>query len=135
MAHDPATVWMVHHGTGRQGVHGDLVLTDRELIFRPEIRGAKRDLDLLGETVLALADVTKVIRARGTPVLEVHARTPGVPRVILFYFAKPPDIYSSPMTNPKRAGATYLASSNLLYLEEIRDWVGAIDAARRSAGG
>jgi hypothetical protein len=130
----PVTVWMVHKETGRQGVRGELILAGRTLIFRPEVRGAKRNLDLLGETVLPLADVRKAERARGTPVLEVWHGIEDLPAVVLFYFVKPPDIYSSPMMNPRSAGATYLANSNLLYREEIDRWVGAIEAARQMAG-
>lgn len=131
---DPATVWMVHKRTGRQGVRGDLILKGRELVFRPEIRGAKRDLDLLGETVLPLADIRKVSRTRGSPVLEVRTRTTGVPPVVLFFFARPPDMYSSAMPDPRGASMSYLTSSALVYREEIDTWIGAIDAAREAAG-
>jgi hypothetical protein len=125
---------MVHTGTGKAGVRGELILTNRDLIFRPEVRGAKRDLDLLGETVIALETLRKVSRARGSPVLEVRPKTPGVPPVVLFYFAKPPDMYSSAMPDPRGASISYLASSGVLYREEIDAWVEAIDAARAEAG-
>jgi hypothetical protein len=128
-ARDPATVWMVHKDTGRAGVRGELVLTEAALIFRPEIRGAKRDLDLLGETVLPLGEVRKASRNRGTPVLEVRTRTSGVPAVILFFFAKPPDMYSSGVMNPRTHSATYLANSNLIYRDEVESWVSAIRSA------
>ena len=103
---DAATVWMVHKDTGKEGVLGELILTEGELIFRPDVRGAKRNLDLLGETILPLGHVRKASRSRGTPVLEVRSKTPGVPDVVLFYFAKPPDMYSSAMPNPRSATMT-----------------------------
>ena len=127
---DAATVWMVHKGTGKQGVKGELLLTERDLVFRPEIRGAKRDLDLLGETVIPLATLRRASRSRGSPVLEIRSKSPGVPAIVLFFFAKPPDMYSSAMPDPRGASMTYLTSSGLVYREEIDDWVGAIDASR-----
>ena len=129
---DPATVWMVHKETGTSGVRGELFLTDRDLVFRPEVRGARGNLDLLGETVLPLAAISKAVRSRATPVLEVRAQTAGVPDVLLFFFAKPPDMYSSGLMNPRTHSATYLANSNLLYREEIGAWVSAIRSAIRS---
>ena len=131
---EPATVWMVHKETGTSGVRGELFLTEIELVFRPEVRGAKPNLDLLGETVLPLGAIRKAVRSRATPVLEVRTETPGIPDTLLFFFAKPPDMYSSGLMNPRTHSATYLANSNLLYKEEIEGWVEAIRAAIRSAG-
>jgi hypothetical protein len=128
-----ATVWMVHKDVGRAGVRGDLTMVQGRLIFRPEVRGAK--LDTLGETVIPLTEVSKVRRARATPVLEVHVSTEGLPDVVLFYFVKPPDPYSSGMPNPRSADLTYLATSNTLYEEEVAGWVKAIKTAARSVGG
>ena len=54
---DPATVWMVHKGTGRPGIRGELILESKRLIFRPEIRTAKPDM--LGETVFALEEINR----------------------------------------------------------------------------
>jgi len=67
MARDPTTVWMVHKGTGLQGVRGELILEVGRLIFRPEVRGAKPDL--LGETIFPLAAVKSAGHALGSPVL------------------------------------------------------------------
>jgi len=121
---------MVHKGTGKQGVKGELLLTERDLVFRPEIRGAKRDLDLLGETVIPLATLRRASRSRGSPVLEIRSKSSGLSSRVIFFFAKPPDIYSSAMADPRGASITYLTSSRLVYREEIDDWVGAIDASR-----
>lgn len=124
MAPDPSTVWMVHKSTGPQGVRGELILEADRLIFRPELTGTK--LDLLGETVIENVDIQKVSRSRHSPVLDLRVSTPGVPEVVLFYFVKPPDMYSSGLPNPRRAVATYLTNSNALYTEEVDEWVRAI---------
>jgi hypothetical protein len=124
MPPEPSTVWMVHKSTGQQGVRGELVLETERLIFRPELAGTK--LDLLGETVFPTTDIHKVSRSRHSPVLELHVSTAGVPDVVLFYFVKPPDMYSSGLPNPRSAVATYLTNSNALYTEEVDEWVRAI---------
>lgn len=129
---DPTTVWMVHREAGRAGVRGDLMLAGDRLIFRPEVRGARPDE--LGETVIPLGHVERVRRARATPVLEVHVSTRGLPPVVLFYFVKPPDPYSSGLPNPRSAALTYLAGSNALYEEEVAMWARAIRAAHRALG-
>ena len=124
MAQEPSTVWMVHKSTGQGGVRGELLLQAGRLIFRPELTGTK--LDLLGETVFASTDIGKVGRSRHSPVLELRVSTPGVPEVVLFYFVKPPDMYSSGLPNPRAAVLTYLTNSNALYTEEVDEWVRAI---------
>ena len=129
---EPATVWMVHKETGRAGIRGELILESQRLIFRPELRAAKPDM--LGETVFALHDVEKVGRARGSPVLELRVTAPGVPPVVLFYFVKPPDIYSSGMPNPRFAGASFLMQSNALLAAEVASWEREIQAAHRARG-
>lgn len=124
MALDPSTVWMIHKSTGQRGIRGELILHGDRLIFRPELTGT--ELDLLGETVFATTDIAKVSRSRHSPVLGLHVSTPGTPAVVLFYFVKPPDMYSSGLPNPRSAVATYLANSNALYTEEVDEWVRAI---------
>ncbi|TMK84146.1 MAG: hypothetical protein E6G44_10535 [Actinobacteria bacterium] len=126
---DPVTVWMVHKGTGRGGVRGELILEGDRLIFRPELRTAKPDV--LGETVFAMSDVDRVTRSRGSPVLELKVRTPGLPPMVLFYFVKPPDIYSSAMPNPRFAGASFLVGSNALLADDVAEWARAIRSAQR----
>jgi hypothetical protein len=129
---EPATVWMVHKATGRAGIRGELILESQRLIFRPELRTAKPDM--LGETVFALKDVEKVGRSRGSPVLERRVAAPGFPPVVLFYFVKPPDIYSSGMPNPRFAGASFLMQSNALLADEVARWEREIQAAHRARG-
>ena len=118
---DPSTVWMVHKGVGRRGVRGDLILQRDRLIFRPEIRGARPDV--LGETIFPLADVRKVTRSKRTPVLELKLTVEGLPETVLFYFVKPPDMYSSGASHPRTAVTLYLTNSNALYEEEVTLWV------------
>ena len=133
MAPDRSTVWMVHKSTGQQGVKGELILEADRLIFRPELAGTK--LDLLGETVFANIDIEKVSRSRHSPVLELRVSTPDVPEVVLFYFVKPPDMYSVGLPNPRTAVAAYLANSNALYTEEVDEWVRAIRDELTASGG
>lgn len=127
---NPSTVWMVHKETASQGVRGDLILEEDRLVFRPELRDAK--LDTLGETVFGLSEITKVSRARRSPVIELHVETDGVPSVVFFYFVKPPDMYSSGAANPRSFAAVYLANAGAVYEEEVRDWVKAIRARTAS---
>ena len=132
MAFGPSVVWMVHKGVGPRGIRGELILESERLIFRPELRAARPDM--LGETVFGLDQVTKVRRARRSPVLEIHVQTDGLPPVVLFYFVKPPDIYSSGMPNPRFAGASFLMQTNALLTEEVAAWERDIQAAHRALG-
>jgi hypothetical protein len=124
MAFGPSVVWMVHKGTGTRGVRGELILEAERLIFRPELRAAKPDV--LGETVFGLDQVSKVSRSRSTPVLELRVSIEGIPPVVLFYFVKPPDMYSSGAANPRSYAAVYLANAGAVYEEEVAGWVEAI---------
>ena len=124
MAFGPATVWMVHKGTGTRGVRGELILEADRLIFRPELRAARPEV--LGETVFGMDQVTKVSRSRRSPVLELRVLTDGVPPVVLFYFVKPPDMYSSGAANPRSFAAVYLTNAGAVYEEEVSDWLKAI---------
>jgi hypothetical protein len=124
MAFGPTVVWMVHKGVGPRGIRGELILETERLIFRPELRAAGPDT--LGETVLGLNQVTKVTRARRSPVLELHVQTEGLPPVVLFYFVKPPDIYSSAAANPRSYAAVYLTNAAAVYEEEVAYWLNAI---------
>jgi hypothetical protein len=123
---------MVHRSTGQQGVRGTLILELGRLIFRPELTGTK--LDLLGETVVPTADIEKVSRVRHSPVLEVRITTAGIPEVVLFYFVKPPDMYSSGLPNPRSATATYLTRANTVYRDEVDAWVAAIREVLAASG-
>lgn len=124
---EPAAVWMVHKDTPKNGVRGQLALESGHLVFRPDVV-AGAGVDSLGQTVFGLVEIRKVRRARASPVLEVHAATPGLPDVVLFFFAKPPDIYSSALPNPRAHGATYLGTSNTFVGEVVGEWVSALRA-------
>jgi hypothetical protein len=124
MAFGPSVVWMVHKGVGPRGIRGELILESERLIFRPELRAARPDM--LGETVFGLDQVRKITRARRSPVLELHVQTDGLPPVVLFYFVKPPDIYSSGAVNPRSYAAVYLTNAGAVYDEEVAEWLKAI---------
>jgi hypothetical protein len=130
MALGPTEVWMVHKGTGTRGIRGDLILEPERLIFRPELRAARPDA--LGETVFGLDQLTKVTRSRRSPVLELHVTTEGLPPVVLFYFVKPPDLYSSGAANPRSYAALYLSNAGAVYEEDVTEWMQAIREALRS---
>ena len=129
---EPASVWMVHMETGRDGVAGTLTLLRDVLLFRPHLKG--RRLDTLGETVFALDEIRSAAKARLSPVLEVRVRTPGIPPIVLFYFVKPPDRYSSGFQDPRSSSAFYLSNSGVLFEEEIGQWAKAIEDARVGPG-
>jgi hypothetical protein len=124
MAFGPSTVWMVHKDIGARGVRGELILEADRLIFRPELRAARPDI--LGETVFGRDQVTKVSRARRSPVLELRVVTEGLPPVVLFYFVKPPDLYSSGAANPRSYAALYLSNAGAVYEEEVAEWTKVI---------
>ena len=129
---DPSTVWMVHKGVGQRGVRGDLILQRDRLIFRAEIRGGRPDT--LGETIFPLEEIRKVSRSKRTPILELKLTIEGLPETVLFYFVKPPDMYSSGATHPRTAVTMYLTNSNALYEEEVTLWFDDLRQAVRSAG-
>jgi hypothetical protein len=130
MALGPSTVWMIHKDTGSRGVRGELTLEADRLIFRPELRAARPDT--LGETVFGMDQVTKASRSRRSPVLELRVVTEGIPPVVMFYFVKPPDMYSSGAANPRSYAAVYLTNAGAVYEEEVSEWLNAIRAGMRS---
>jgi hypothetical protein len=120
------TVWMVHGRTSIEGVKGMLNLEDRAIVFVPE--GGRS-----AETVLPVASISRVSRARGTPVLEVAINLPNAPSVIGFYFVQPP-----PLAHPggglkvldklvaKRQAVIKLRVGSATKRDEVDLWVSAI---------
>ena len=123
---EPAIVWMVHRETPRSGVRGRLSLEPAHLVFRPEV-GPATSVDALGQTLIALADVSKASKTPGSPVLEVHSSTPGLPGVIMFFFAKPPTPRGS--VHPRAYGAGILGVSNTFVGPDVAAWAQTIRAA------
>lgn len=126
---------MVHGRTSLEGVKGTLSLEDRAVVFVPEDRRS-------AESVLPLASITRVGRARWTPVLEVSVDIPSAPSVIGFYFFRPP-----PLRRPgsglrlrvldksaaKRRAAIELAVGNAKKHDQVDQWVAAIKGAQAEA--
>lgn len=123
---ESSTVWMVHARTTLDGVRGVLSLESRALVFRPE--GGRS-----AETVIPLANVRRVRRAPGSPVLEARVAIPGGPSVIGFYFVQPPSL--SPPAEGFRLFSRYLArrraigklrAGNAMKRREVERWVQAV---------
>jgi hypothetical protein len=127
---EATTVWMVHARTGLEGVKGTLSLEDGVLVFRPA--GGRS-----AQTVLPAAQIRRVRRAPGSPVLEVEIAVKGGPPIIGFYFIKPPPL--TPPTEGYRPFGRFLArrraiaslrAGNTTYREDVGGWVEAVRAAK-----
>lgn len=84
-----------------------------------------------------IREITGARRSRGSPVLTVAFPTPGGPRRIFVYFAKPPPLPGKgpsarlPLFRPPRglersAAALSLRAANKLLKREIDGWVRAL---------
>ena len=143
------TVWAVELGQGSdlQEIKGSLDLEREALVFAP------RD-ERWPELRIRLAEVTKVRRLRGSPVLMVlHGEGPEPSRTA-FYFVQPPPLDMPPTTNERpglvgfsrntkrkarRRNVGYLGASNkekkailVVWEQAVRE---AVVAARRNGGG
>jgi hypothetical protein len=127
-------VWMVNLLTGMDGRRGHLFLEPTKLVFRPDSTD--------GETMIPLGFIKKVRRVLGSPVLEVRVdRSKEMPPVFGFYFVAPPTLAAPEGARFKRerarrrSAAATLMSANPGKKEQIRAWVAAIQAAKRSDSG
>ena len=140
-------MWAVELGKGVQPdeIKGTLELGDDLLLFSPneEARPAMR---------IALQDIAKVRRLRGTPVLMVERTTSAGSRKTAFYFAQPPplaalmgapversvgfDRFRSPKRKARRDNVGYLGLMNREKKSALTEWVRALkDAVSKSASG
>jgi hypothetical protein len=128
-------VWMVHARTGMDGVPGSLTLAEGAIVFQPA--GGKS-----AETVLPLSAIVLVKRAPGSPVLQVNLELTGAPKVIGFYFTRPPDI--SKRAEGFKMFQRYLARrraigdlrrGNVARGDEVSEWVARIRAAKAATEG
>lgn len=83
---EPTTVWLSRPDLP-EGRRGTLTLQDGTLTFAA---------DPGGRTVVRGAQVRRVRRLRGSPVLEVRYEGEGEDRILLLYFAEPPSPDSPP---------------------------------------
>ncbi|MFL5766419.1 MAG: hypothetical protein ACJ758_01070, partial [Actinomycetota bacterium] len=84
---------------------------------------------------IALADVRRAKRIRGSPVLVVHYITASEEARAAFYFAKPPPIEPEGVKKRKarRQAVHYLEMSNVDIKDEVRAWERAIRDAMKTA--
>lgn len=120
-------------------IKGTLELSDAALLFSPldESRHALR---------IALTDIVKVRRLRGSPVLMVDRTMPAGPRRTAFYFAQPPPLnallgtamperpaglaaFRSPKRKARRDNVNYLGLTNREKKETLTEWVRAVREA------
>jgi hypothetical protein len=132
VAYPESVVWMVNARTGLQGRQGRLRLAGTRLVFEPRSNS-------FGDTVLQVAEIKKVRRVRGSPVLEVSVDRPDFPELTGFYFVKPPDLRENeagsflPFFGRRRArksSLNVLRGANVRTRDEIEDWVRAISEAK-----
>jgi hypothetical protein len=133
------TVWAVELGKDVQPdeVKGTLELGQDVLLFSPndEARPPIR---------IALHDIAKVRRLRGSPVLMVERTTSSGPRKTAFYFAQPPplavllgapvdrsagfDRFRNPKRKARRDNVGYLGLMNREKKAALSEWVRAVKA-------
>jgi len=130
----PSTVWMVNRETGPDGWRGTINLEQEALVFRPADGGRPREY--------AYAQMRRVRRVRGSPVLEVKLQPTGDLKIVGFFFVQPPSL--DPEQSPGKimrkrrvrvAAVGKLHRWNLVKKDEIEDWVRATDARRSEAAG
>ncbi len=137
------TVWAVELWLGASAKErkGSLALEPGALRFTPAHQGEPG-------IAIALLEMTKVRRVRGSPVLMVtHASDHG-PLQTAFYFAQPPplgpvrgDISERPALGglrsgkrtARRANVSYLGTWNQQMKELLREWERAVAGAARTA--
>jgi hypothetical protein len=134
------TVWAVELAKDVEPdeIKGTLELTGAALLFTPldEARPGLR---------IALTDIVKVRRLRGSPVLMVERTIATGPRRTAFYFAQPPPLnallgttterpsglaaFRSPKRKARRDNVNYLGLTNREKKETLEEWVQAVREA------
>ena len=140
---EPVNVWLVPLGRNNQEeVAGRLSLEPHALIFAMDAGGAE---------TLALAEIRKVGRVHGSPILMLTHLAEGEVLRTAFYFSKPPPIPTrrsasapaerqpgvtglirrSGKRRDQRANAGYLTGANVKKKELVVEWTVAIRRAVR----
>jgi hypothetical protein len=134
------TVWAVELAKDVEPdeIKGTLELSGAALLFTPldEARPGLR---------IALTDIVKVHRLRGSPVLMVERTIATGPRRTAFYFAQPPPLnallgttperpsglaaFRSPKRKARRDNVNYLGLTNREKKETLEEWVRAVREA------
>lgn len=129
-----STVWMVSIKTGLQGRKGTLAMEGPTLIFRSASRR-------FGDTRIRLEEITRVRRARASPVLDLRLSSSTHPDRMGFYFVQPPDLDPSdglhlrPRRHARRVAAQTMRRSNAQMKAEVEGWAREIEEAQRASGG
>jgi hypothetical protein len=125
-----STVWMVSARTGLDGRKGRLLLNEKALVFQPES-------DRYGANVFPLGDVRRIRRAKASPVLEIHLELPDAPRIVAFYFVKPPPMRLPddkfrlfPRYFARRSAIAELRKGNAMKRQEVIDWIEDVERAQ-----
>jgi hypothetical protein len=133
-------VWAVELAKGVEPdeIKGTLELSDAALLFTPleEARPGLR---------IALTDILKVRRLRGSPVLMIERTMSTGSRRTAFYFAQPPPLnalrgttperpaglgaFRSPKRKARRDNVNYLGLTNREKKETLAEWVRALREA------
>jgi hypothetical protein len=138
-------VWAVDlvRGAATEERAGTLTLAEAELRFEPEEEGEP-------VIAIALAEIDRVRRLRGSPVLVVAHRRNLAPWKTAFYFVQPPPLAPligsrdernvlAALRNPKRKARRdnvgYLGLSNRAKKDELVAWERAVRAAIAAARG
>jgi hypothetical protein len=120
-------VWAVRLGGLQREVKGTIVLEEEALVFESSDGSP-------GERI-ALTDVRRAKRIRGSPVLVVHYVTAAEDARAAFYFSKPPPVDPPGVKKRKarRQAVHYLGMSNVDIKEDVKTWERAIRDAMRTA--
>jgi len=121
-------VWAVRLGGLQREVKGFMVLEEDALVFE-SADGSPGDR-------IALSDVRRAKRIRGSPVLVVHYVTESEDARAAFYFTKPPPVEPPEGVKKRKArrqAVHYLEMSNIDIKEEIKTWERAIRDAMKAA--
>ena len=144
----PITVWAVEleKDARLEDVKGTLRLAEEALVFTP------RD-EARPEARIALDEIAKVRRLRGSPVLMVVRSTPAGERRTAFYFVQPPPIaiitgetverpktrsisdLRNPRRKARRQNVSYLGVMNREKKQALSEWVRAVRAAIANGSG
>ncbi len=136
---EATTVWEVElrPGGSMDGRKGSLRLEVADLVFEPTGGASPRRI--------ALSDVRKARRLRGSPVLLVIHTMGGDTARTAYYFSKPPPLHGSPVPTQERPSVLamrentkrhvrrqnvgYLGTSNRQKKELVASWERAVRAA------
>jgi hypothetical protein len=127
---EPVTVWAVRIGVSDRETEGRLSLEPAALVFDlANEEGALR---------IALRDVRKARRVRGSPILVVDSIEEKRQIRFAFYFVKPPPLVPQGRESKgrvKRKAVGYLQTANGHMKDVVREWEQAVRRAMAAVDG